>query len=227
MSTASTAAMPETATTRSRARGWTIGLALALLVNAGVPLLLSHLSHRRPLSAAPLATRRVVAQPLQPAPTAQPRSSEPAAAQIEAVVLPALDLPSLSREVAAIALPPITAGAGFGNLPMEIPEIPAVSAASIGASYDEPPQRLSDLDLNRFYPRAARLRGTTGETVIRLSIANDGTVGAVEVLRSTPPGIFEKAAQELGRAQRFLAARKDGKAVASTPTMTIVWTLER
>jgi TonB family protein len=223
-------------------QGWAVGLALALLVNAAVPLLLSRLSRGHHTIDAPLPTRRLAKQPDPPtAPAAAPAAGETVAttsAQVAQVPLPALDLPSIQPLDAAISVPAIGGVDDLGDLPMVVPAVAVAGPLSGGvasamgagdgtAGYDQPPQRLTDLDLARFYPRIPKLRGVTGVSRVRLTIATDGSVSAVAVLRSTPTGIFERAAEELGLAQRYLPARKGTRAVSALVTFDIIWDMKR
>lgn len=222
-------------------QGWLLGVAVAALVNIAVPVALSHLSRPTPTIEPPMPSRRVTQVPVPPPPLVPvPVASEPAAAlatPVAQVPLPALELPSLPNETAAITVPAISTTQAWNALPLVMPSVtvagpltdggvpPATSDTALG--FDQPPQRLTDLDLARFYPRTARLRGTTGQSVLRLSIATDGSVSAATVVRSTPAGLFDRAAEELGMAQRFLPARLGERTVPALITMTINWTLER
>lgn len=218
-------------------QGWAVGLALALLVNACVPLLLSRLSRAQPVDEVPLPSRRLVRHTDPPPATPVVTSDQTltsSAAQVAQMPLPQLELPSLPRLDAAIALPAIAGVEEWSELPLAMPAVISAGQFSDGAAvgktlaaYDQPPQRLSDLDLARFYPRVAKQRGTSGHSLIRLTVASDGSVSAVTVIRSSPPGVFERAAEALGRAQRFLPARKGGQPVAALVPLAIEWNLER
>lgn len=218
--------------------GWIIGLGLALVVNLLVPLLLSRLSHREQRVDAPLITRRLVRPPEPEANPVAPMAGKKVAApptQPTQPPLPALDLPPIPHSNAAITIPAMSAVADLGALPLVMPAVAIAGAATGDATLAvpvttddiQPPHLLSAVDLERFYPRAARLRGTTGQTVIQLSITAEGAVSAVTVLRSMPSGVFERSAEDLGRTQRFLPARQGGKPIATTLSLTLNWTVER
>jgi protein TonB len=81
-------------------------------------------------------------------------------------------------------------------------------------------------DLAAYYPRRARMQGVAGTTRIRLTLAADGRVTEVEVLDSTPPGVFEMAARRVGEALQFRPAVRDGRPVAARVSLNLVWRLE-
>ena len=81
-------------------------------------------------------------------------------------------------------------------------------------------------DLSAYYPRRARMRGTTGQSTIKLTILEDGRVADVQVLSSTPPGIFDRAAERVGKVLRFRPALRDDRRVAASATVNLVWQLE-
>lgn len=93
-------------------------------------------------------------------------------------------------------------------------------------AFDTPAQREGTFDLDRYYPRSARLRAITGSTRLRLTISAEGRVVAVEVLESTPAGVFEHAAERLAGNLRFRPATAAGVAVPSTQDTTITWTMK-
>jgi protein TonB len=116
-------------------------------------------------------------------------------------------------EPAPPASPPPTGGeAGEGE--------PVAVRPSRGPVLIRPP------DLSEYYPRRARMRGTTGSTRVRLTVDSDGRVTAVEVLASTPAGVFEHAAQRVGRSLSFRPALRRGEPVPARVTLRLVWRLE-
>lgn len=91
---------------------------------------------------------------------------------------------------------------------------------------DRNPAVIEPPDLSAYYPRRARMRGVTGRTTIRITIATDGSVADVRVLDSAPPGVFDHAAARVGRALRFQPALRDGRPVPATVSLRLVWRLE-
>ena len=59
------------------------------------------------------------------------------------------------------------------------------------------------------YTEEARRRGMTGEVVMEIVVARDGTVGDVKILRRLGAGLDERAAQAV-RQWRFAPATRKG-----------------
>ena len=219
---------------------WWIAVGIAVLTNLALIVVLSQISNlRQPLPAAPLTVRtlRQVEPETPPPPLPPPETLEQPTEEIQAqpvLALPALELPSESTPM-ALTLPDMPKLAVSLDLPLTIP---AFSAAKPSANTDQATlwpgpgkpdqsaQLQSTFDLERFYPRAARLRGVVGQCRVRLTIIEDGSVLSVAIFESTPAGVFEQATRELARSLRFHPALVDGKAVASTKDLIIDWTLK-
>jgi protein TonB len=229
---------------RQRARaGWWVGALVAVTANLAIVAVLvriSNLRHEAP--PAPSLVQRITAveppPPDEPEPLPEP-SEEPAEAPAQLTMeLPALDLaaPSLDAPFVLPSLP-------ISDQPLELPSyLPAFSAVASAPSpgvaapsaianapiaFDEAPVLISGFDLQRFYPRQARARRVQGETMLRFDISAEGVVTRVTVLSSTPPGVFEQAAERLGRSLRFTPAKRAGRPVPSVFTQPVVWNLER
>ena len=80
-------------------------------------------------------------------------------------------------------------------------------------------------DLSEYYPRRARMRGTTGSTQIHLTVDVAGKVTAVEVQASSPSGVFEQAARRVGQSLSFRPALRLGRPVPARVTLRLVWRL--
>ena len=219
---------------------WWIAVAIAVLTNLALIVVLSQISNlHQPLPAAPLTVRTLrQVEPETPPPLPlPPETLEQPTKEVQAqpvLALPALELPSESTPM-ALTLPDMPKLAVSLDLPLNIP---AFSAAKPSANTDtatlwpgpgkpdQSAQLQSTFDLERFYPRAARLRGIVGQCRVRLTIIEDGSVLSVAIFESTPAGVFEQATRELARSLRFHPALVDGKAVASTKDLIIDWTLK-
>jgi periplasmic protein TonB len=218
---------------------WWIAVGIAVLTNIALVVILSQISNlRQPLPAAPLTVRTLrQIEPETPPPLPPPETLEQPTEEVQTqpvLALPALELPSESAPT-ALTLPDMPKLAVSLDLPLNIP---AFSAAKPSANTDQatlwpgpgkPDQSAqleSTFDLERFYPRAARLRGIVGQCRVRLTIIEDGSVLSVAIFESTPAGVFEQATRELARSLRFHPALVDGKAVASTKDLIIDWTLK-
>lgn len=242
MSFAEHASLPRTRSLRRARtpRAWWIATGTAVAVNLGIVVALSQVSRlHAPAPEAPLAVRtlRKAPEPDPPQPPeTPPESAADAAAEAVPVALPSLDLPAVPSsglalpQVASLDMPlvlplAVPAFAALGP-PVDAAAMPAAAGTGAPPAFDSPAQREGTFDLDRFYPRAARLRNVTGSTSIRLAISAEGRVTAVEVLESTPPGVFEQAAERLARTLRFRPATAGGKPVASQQDTTITWTMK-
>jgi protein TonB len=216
---------------------WWIAAGIAVLVNLGLVVVLSQISHlHTPAPAAPLTVRtirQVEPEPPPPPPQARETPPEPVDEPL-ALVLPDLALPTTSTP-GALTLPDVPNLDGVFDLPLAVPAFAALAPVSAPAGPaapvalgdpDQPAEQESAFDLERFYPRSARVRGVTGRSRLRLTIDASGTVTTVLVSDCTPPGVFEQATERLGRSLRYRPARRDGKPVASTKDLIIDWTLK-
>lgn len=216
---------------RFAARRWYLAVGLAVAANCAIVLLLARISRPEPAAVAPpLAVRplhRTAPEPAPP-PPADAAPAPPAAAILPMPALPELDLPEPPPALpeppalAAIAAMPLPDLALPAVLASGVPDAPAIDAAP---PPDREAERIGDLDLERFYPRAARARGLAGTSRIRSHIDAAGVVTRVEVLASSPAGVFEQAAESLGRAQRYRPAERGGQPVPSEQDAEIAWTI--
>ncbi len=158
---------------------------------------------RTPPPPAPAALAPAALSELTPAPTA--------AAVTPTAVAPTL--PALS-----LALPGIgTSGFGFSTSKAlgEVSSLTKPTGATRQARpVRRPPPR---------YPRAAARRGLEGEVVVRVAVDARGDVTGVDIVRSTPSGIFDAAATAAARRYRFAPAQKNGVPVATTLEQRILF----
>jgi TonB family protein len=82
-------------------------------------------------------------------------------------------------------------------------------------------------DLADYYPRRARLSGTTGRSTVRVTVDERGAVTGVAVVDSTPPGVFDHAATRVARTLRFRPALRDGRPTRSAVSIDMIWRMER
>ncbi|MGQ0512373.1 MAG: energy transducer TonB [Betaproteobacteria bacterium] len=71
------------------------------------------------------------------------------------------------------------------------------------------------------YPEAAARRFLSGRVVVRLYIAESGTVDRVEILNAEPPGYFEDSAERAFLAARFSPGMKNGRPVKAQMTLEV------
>ena len=206
---------------------WMAAVAAALSRTAGEEGKVPHASRAVPI--------HVVRPPARPAePAAERPEPRPARTQAQTPLAP-LELPAAVTLGDEHALGPVAISylARPWELPAEswsvAPEAPQPTAADAGLAdgsvADTPPRLLARPDLSRYYPADARRRHITGRTTVRLAIAADGTVTEVEVLRSQPAGVFDRAAREAAARLRFRPARKGGAPVAAAFILDMNWTL--
>jgi protein TonB len=215
-------------------RLWWLAVGLAMLANLAVVVGLSQISRLHPAAAEPpLAVRslRRSEPETPPPPVVEPAPAVATAAVAAPPLLPSLELPAVGPPE-ALALPALGSLDADLVLPLAMPAVIAGDApagppgAVAGAGMpevDTPAQLIGGFDLDHFYPRSARMRGIAGSTRLRLAIAADGEISGVEVLSSEPPGVFEHAAERLGRSLRHHPATRAGQPVASVVERTIVW----
>ncbi len=172
-----------------------------------------------------------------PSPSAprQPPLPEPETLEVTAADLAMPEPAPLALETAPVATASSLAVPAYEAL--AAPSAPPAPPEPAGGGGDEAgkptvgrpsrgPVLLRPPDLSAYYPRRARMRGTTGRTQIRLTVDADGRVTGVEVLSSTPSGVFEQAARRVGRSLSFRPALRRGNPVPARVTLRLVWRLE-
>lgn len=75
------------------------------------------------------------------------------------------------------------------------------AAAAVGA--DDPELPYDVVRTTTRYPVAARRERIEGRVMARLTVAEDGSVRAVEILESTPPGVFDDAVRDSAKGWVF------------------------
>lgn len=222
-------------------RGVAVALGTTLLANGLLVVLLVLLDRPRSLPAEqPVPIHRITTVPPKKLPTVAtvkaptPSPTPPAAAAAMALPMPALVLPPLANgtvlnlpdlpvlDVARpVTMPAVTAAMPSGNPGATAP------VADANEVVEEPPVLINGFDLERFYPRNARLRGIEGVSSMRLELGTDGKVTACAIVSSDPPGVFEEAARALGKALRYTPARTHSSPVPCAITMSVEWRLPR
>jgi protein TonB len=238
--------LPRTRLTRHARSAWPLAVAATLLANLLVIGLLAGLGNGHRPAPGEFAVPPMTVQPIPPPAATMPAPAPSALAQAAAAMaIPPVpvSLPALADLVPALAVPTAPTRDPLREpLPTLALGLPAFTAAAPGpagtpdagpattgptATRDQParlPPGVESL-LERNFPVSARQRGITGETRVVAAIAADGTVTAVTVLASTPPGVFEAAARRaLGRL-RCQPAISGGQAIASNLPITLTWTL--
>ena len=114
------------------------------------------------------------------------------------------------------------ATAKSGGSETAVADAAAVGAGLVAARFDaaylnNPPP---------VYPPVARRRGEAGTVRLRVAVSAEGLPDAVSLQLGSGSHWLDRAAQEAVRRWRFVPARRDGTAVASTIIVPIVFRLE-
>jgi len=185
-----------------------------------VPLEVIDLPEEMELADAPPASPVTPSEPPPATPPMPPlpRPQLTAAAKLELSPLPdpdAIGIPDVPADV-----PAFTAKAVIVT-PAPPAATPGDPNATRGPVLIQPP------DLASYYPRRARMRRITGNSTVRVTVGLDGRATAVSVVASTPPGVFDTAAKRVASTFRFRPALRDGRPVAASVPVTLIWRLER
>lgn len=193
-------------------------LAAALAIDAGLVLLLSRTT---PDPHAPPHLEVVevpfVPEPPPPAPpevSAEASAAAPAQAAIEPAPPSPVATPGAPRIPVQAGLPggSIRPGALAGLSGSEPrAEQPQAQEVKDASAVDSPPRALARR-MPR-YPAEAEGRGLSGVVVLRLRIDTEGRVAEANVVRASPPGVFDAAAVSAVKTWRFTPARDAGRPV--------------
>ena len=206
-----------------------VAVALSAAVNVGLVVSLAELARpatpedpHQPHGVAP----SVVAPPPPPETISRDVTAPPTAAALPAAPpAPNLDLPAPTELTNGPALAwGDLDDVGLGDLD-GFASLTAGAQTTAPAPPDEAPQLTVPPDLARFYPAEARRRKLQGRTILGLTIDPSGRVIGVDVLRSDPPGIFERAASKAARSFRFQPGRRAGRAILATTRLELKWQL--
>ena len=111
----------------------------------------------------------------------------------------------------------------LSTLPLsQSPTSPRQPLSSVAASVD--PKTCSRSQ--NFYPRHSKLLNETGTVVLRFFVEADGTLGNVEVTRSSGFDRLDTAAIQLLETCTFRPAIVRGKSARSASTLEVVWALD-
>ena len=122
-----------------------------------------------------------------------------------------------------------------GPEPVEtMPEAPSEATSAEAAPSQTEAPRQSRVDaparpvrsIRPDYPHEARVRGESGDVLLEIDIAPNGTASGVRVVSSCGFADLDAAAVKAASRARFVPAKSGGEAVASTVRMTIAFTLK-
>jgi TonB family protein len=77
-----------------------------------------------------------------------------------------------------------------------------------------------------YYPAAAREQGWQGTAVLKVLVLRNGTVGALEILRSSGHAILDRSALKAVKEWKFIPAQKDGLAIEIGVEVPVTFRLE-
>jgi protein TonB len=164
-----------------------------------------------------------------PAPKPEPKPAEPVA-----IVGLTLESTSSSGTGAAFAVGDTLAGttSRTAQVPQKLPPGPpdtpkgdvpvsrnrvAQPRAAAGVRV-EPARRLQRVEPE--YPSLLERQGIEADVTVRVSLAADGSVESVELVRGAADRAFDEAALSAARKERFAPETHDGRSVATTLTYT-------
>lgn len=211
-----------------------IAVLASAAANLGLALALAGAEGGADPSAAP-APSRVPLQvvelppPPPPPPVEQPPSAEVSAPRIAPSALPPIELPPVGAgDLAGLSVPRADESLYRFELPLGVPAYAREARGERleAAEGAEPPRLLHPPDLARHYPLAAKRLGVTGRTVLRLDIDARGSVQGLEVLKSEPAGVFERAAEGAAKRLRYRPAIAGGRPRGAKVRVELVWHLE-
>lgn len=142
--------------------------------------------------------------------------------------------PRLSSTARTVAPMQITAGLaldidpGFGDFSLSFNLNPNLGEERLIFELNEvdtSPQPL--VQMQPFYPMAAKSKGIEGLVVLLFTVRIDGTIDSLEVSSAKPKGVFEDAAKNAVRRWRFKPGIKNGEPVATRVSVPLRFELER
>lgn len=133
---------------------------------------------------------------------------------------PAMAAPSPAVSASPVALTGPSLSADLGKLSIGVP----VARGQVWGSVDASLVILSRIE--PVYPPVAARRGIEGWVRLQFSVGPDGQVRDAVVVEAQPPNLFDRAALRAVQQWRFKARRTNGKAVATSVTQTLKFTLD-
>ena len=208
------------------------------------PVIEARLAPRQPAPAIAIASPAVPAAaapeipataslPLQPSvlsdtlPVAPPDMAPPKPATLAPVPpAPAAIAPVPSAPAQPAASPPTATAAPDQATP---PPAAAITSAVDLTYYtarevDVHPRALGQVVPD--YPAEADRRRVSGKLLLQLKLQADGRVSDLQVLKASPPGVFDESALQAFRSARFAPAQKNGRPVRALVQIEVVYDWE-
>jgi len=186
-----------------------IGMLLGPIAVFGIVLLMNRYLSEFDRSPPQKSTDMEIVKLEKPAPVKKIERSKPKTPPRQARIAPPLS-----------GLDSSLSGIDMGLLGLSMDDMSSIDNSLLGRtdtsvmtedSVDTPPQPRSR---SRFiYPKSAKKRGIEGFVVLSILIDQDGSVDKVQVLESSPPGVFDDAAMAGIKQWRFSPAQYQGSPV--------------
>lgn len=169
------------------------------------------------------------AVPLPPPDDAPVDTPEPVIAQPAAVAPPAEPEPDTAAGVppAAVSAPPVEA---TPPAPPAASTPPAAIISAVDPIYysarelDTQPRALDEIVPD--YPAGADRERVSGKVRLQLRLEADGRISDIDIIASTPSGVFDKATIDAFREVRFSPARRGGRPVRAQVLIEVVYDWE-
>jgi protein TonB len=81
------------------------------------------------------------------------------------------------------------------------------------------------VQIKPLYPSRAKRMGIEGYVKVQLEVDETGLVNSIEILESSPEGVFDKSTKRAVKKWKFRPKTVDGRAVSQTGTLTIKFNL--
>jgi len=115
--------------------------------------------------------------------------------------------------------PAVPVAVAPASSPGGAPEAPPPARYFLARELDARPVPLAPI--NPAYPNDAYLRNIAGSVLVRLHIAETGSVEQAEILRASPPGYFEEAVRRAFLTARFSPGMRAGRPVRVQLTLEV------
>jgi protein TonB len=160
--------------------------------------------------------------------------ADPVPAPVDAPTTAARSTPKPARQAARSAAAssttptpaPLAGDAGASEVPPAAPAVGTSVAALPSAPVVEHGPSLLPGNTRPVYPPIARRRALEGRAVVRATVAADGAVASVELLRSSSHEVLDRTALDAVRGWRFAPARRGDETIAGAVDVPVVFRLE-
>ena len=170
-----------------------------------------------------------IAEPPPPPPKTETDNDNMASVPAVANSLPPLELPPSSGNLGSIEVPKTDTNEFGWNLDLSMPSFSGRSSKALSENLGteaNPPILLYQPDLASYYPSRARRARITGKTQVSLEISAKGEVTSIRIIKSTPEGVFERAARRAAKKLNYRPSIRNGRPQSSKVSMEFIWKLD-